>query len=329
MAATEQWLSLQRSFGERKLSPTDRLQVSGKLAELNQKLISFDAQLALYKQKELELAVKSPMKGEVLTWDLQERLIDRPVSKGQILMRVADPDGPWQLELNMPENHIGPVVEYQQELFAKAREVLRGLLAGQARQKAPDAAEEDIDQTVSAELDKTPDNELTARISEIYRQRLRDALQPIMADAPDEAARARLGEVLDAKTYADARAKLDALLQPAGDNQAAIGPALSARLQDLPREQMPDTQMNVSYILATEPGTSHNGRIVEIHRTAEISGDEGNTVLIKVAINKEDLPQLRPGTTVTGKVYCGRRALGYVLLHDAIAFVQRIWFRYF
>ena len=85
----------------------------------------------------------------------------------------------------------------------------------------------------------------------------------------------------------------------------------------------------VSYILATEPGKTRYGTVKEIHRSAEVRGDEGSTVLIKVAINKEDLPQLRPGSTVTAKVYCGRRPLGYVLLHDVIAFIQtRILFKF-
>ena len=34
--------------------------------------------------------------------------------------------------------------------------------------------------------------------------------------------------------------------------------------------------------------------------------------------------------TVTAKVYCGRRPLGYVLLHDVIEFIQsRVLFRFF
>ena len=89
-------------------------------------------------------------------------------------------------------------------------------------------------------------------------------------------------------------------------------------------------EREVSYILATEPGKTRYGTVKEIHRSAEVRGDEGSTVLIKVAINKEDLPQLRPGSTVTAKVYCGRRPLGYVLLHDVIAFIQtRILFKFF
>lgn len=53
-------------------------------------------------------------------------------------------------------------------------------------------------------------------------------------------------------------------------------------------------------------------------------------MLIKVAIDKRELPDPRPGATVTAKIYCGRRPLGYVYLHDLIAFIQsRIIFRYF
>ena len=108
----------------------------------------------------------------------------------------------------------------------------------------------------------------------------------------------------------------------------------------MPSEEPEDDQIQVSYILATEPGKTHYGTIKEIQYSAEVRGEEGNTVLIKVAINKDDYkvisedtvtyPELRPGATVTAKVECGHRALGYVLLHDLIDFIQsRIIFRYF
>jgi hypothetical protein len=38
---------------------------------------------------------------------------------------------------------------------------------------------------------------------------------------------------------------------------------------------------------------------------------------------------LQQGTSVTGKVGCGRRALGYVLFHDLGAWIQKTWFRWF
>ena len=52
---------------------------------------------------------------------------------------------------------------------------------------------------------------------------------------------------------------------------------------------------NVSFILATEPSRTLHGRIVEIHKGAEVHGEEGNTVLIKVAIDKDQLTDPRPG----------------------------------
>jgi multidrug efflux pump subunit AcrA (membrane-fusion protein) len=39
-----------------------------------------------------------------------------------------------------------------------------------------------------------------------------------------------------------------------------------------------------------------------------------------------DLTGLRPGATATAKVHCGRASIGYVWFHDAIAWIQRMWF---
>jgi multidrug efflux pump subunit AcrA (membrane-fusion protein) len=85
----------------------------------------------------------------------------------------------------------------------------------------------------------------------------------------------------------------------------------------------------VKFILATDPGVTFEGVVKEIHQRAEVRGDEGNTVLVKVAIDKSELPQLRPGASVIAKVHCGRRSVGYVWFHDVIEFVQsRILFRF-
>jgi hypothetical protein len=73
------------------------------------------------------------------------------------------------------------------------------------------------------------------------------------------------------------------------------------------------------------------GWVQEIGRAAEVHGDEGNTVPIKVAIQGDDisLEEVRQGTPVTAKVACGRRSLGYVFFHDAYAWLQKLWFRWF
>jgi hypothetical protein len=88
-----------------------------------------------------------------------------------------------------------------------------------------------------------------------------------------------------------------------------------ARAKKLANER--NEHLTVSYILATEPGMTLKGTVKGIR-------DEGNVVVIKVAINKQgiDPANLREGATVTGKVHCGRRSLGYVWFHDLLTFIQ-------
>ncbi|MCE5266544.1 MAG: hypothetical protein LLG00_01480, partial [Planctomycetaceae bacterium] len=121
--------------------------------------------------------------------------------------------------------------------------------------------------------------------------------------------------------------------KPAEQHAAPGDEGLASKLKALPRDRAEDDRLNVSYILATEPSAHHRGRVHEIARSAEVRGDEGNTVLIKVwNVDKAELgaTSLKPGATVTAKVECGYRPLGYVLLHDLISFMQsRVFFKYF
>jgi hypothetical protein len=83
----------------------------------------------------------------------------------------------------------------------------------------------------------------------------------------------------------------------------------------------------VTYILATHPGQEHVGFVREISTLAEVRGADGNTVLLRVAIDKRELTDPQLGGAATAKVYCGRRSIGYVWFHDLFAFVQRMLFR--
>lgn len=222
LATRERIMSIEWTLlNRRELRPEERLRFEGELAEQKERRIALEAQEELHRRKQQDLIARSPIDGVVVTWDLKNRLERRPVQRGQILLRVADPTKSWQIELRMPENRLGHIVDAQRAL--------------------------------------------------------------------DEASR------------------------------AAGAPAEPLR---------------VEYQLATDPGTTYEGTVREIHLGAELRGEEGNTVLIKVAVPPETLerlrPHLRPGAGVTAKVHCGRRPLGYVLFHDLIAFIEsRIIFRYF
>ncbi len=411
--ANERRGAIERALSGRINSIEDRLKLEGEKAELKQTLRSLDAQLDLYKAKQLELNVRSPIAGIVLNFDLQDRLpIGRPVQRGTTLMRVADPNGPWQLELHMPENHIGHVVRQQQAIYRGLRTNLQELLRKETRAKSPDMPAEDVDKAVDEALAKVPDEELRAKTDAAYQQRFRAALETLRGEVTDPQLRAKLDAVLKEPAYDAELTKLDALVaelsapppepapqapapavpqasqeppaaqeppkpaaddaskpaaeaaKPAADDaskpaaeaakpateeapkppdsqpgqvdnpppQPPSNDALIERLKALPRDRAPDDRLEVTYILATEPSTKHYGRVQEIARSAEVHGDEGNTVLIKVReIDKSDLDakSLKPGATVTAKVDCGRRCLGYVLLHNLIAFIQTKWFQYF
>lgn len=88
--------------------------------------------------------------------------------------------------------------------------------------------------------------------------------------------------------------------------------------------------LDVEYIAATDPGVTRWGKIKSIDNIAEVHGEEGNVVLVRVKIDKGDLLTApRRGATVTAKIHCGRTNLGYSLFHDLISWFQsRILFRF-
>ena len=82
------------------------------------------------------------------------------------------------------------------------------------------------------------------------------------------------------------------------------------------------------YVLATDPATQRNGEVTEVKESTEIHQEEGHIVKVKVAINRDEIGDPHPGATVTGGVYCGRRALGYVWFHEAWEWLQTHVFFY-
>jgi hypothetical protein len=155
-----------------------------------------------------DLNVYAPISGEIMDWNLESRLLGRPVRRGEMLMEIADLAEPWKLELLMPEKRIGHVLKYQKKL-------------------------EETNQ-----------------------------------------------------------------------------------------------KLQVDFVFASRPNERHLGEVVSIHERAEVRGQDGNTVLIRVNLkNPEDLPEdLRPGISVTAKIHCGKKPAGYVLFYQAVEYLQKTVF---
>lgn len=114
--AQEQLLAIQRaSFDESgRMTVDQQNQLAGQRSELEQRLASLGERLKLYQQKLADLQVRSPITGQVTTWDVAHRLEQRPVTQGQVLVTVADPQSAWELELRMPEDRVGHLLEARQ-----------------------------------------------------------------------------------------------------------------------------------------------------------------------------------------------------------------------
>lgn len=117
---TEQLEALRTSrLGAKPLTAQQRDEVARQTAEeerLKKLVASLQAQKQILDSESEALQVRSPIAGQVLTWNLAESLRQRPVRRGQQLMTVADTGGPWVLEIEVPDQDAGEVLDARREL---------------------------------------------------------------------------------------------------------------------------------------------------------------------------------------------------------------------
>lgn len=111
--------SLQSIGNEDEVTEQDRSEQLARVSQLRTQLDSYNKQIDLVKEQQSKLTIRAPFDGQVVEWNLHEKLKDRPVTSGQILMEVADPKGDWELELQMPESKMGYVTQAWNEQDGK------------------------------------------------------------------------------------------------------------------------------------------------------------------------------------------------------------------
>ncbi len=127
--------------------------LSGEDAELQEMVAGLMRQHQLLEAQETELHVASPIAGQVLTWDLPQLLQGRPVHRGQALMTIADPQGQWDLELEVPDRDAGHVLEAQQAAKGKPLEATYRLATdpGESHKTTVDRVAQSIERTASGD----------------------------------------------------------------------------------------------------------------------------------------------------------------------------------
>lgn len=93
----------------------ERIRINGQLAQYKAREKSLLIQLGILDERMKELEIHSPISGTVMTFDLANKLQSRPVQPGQILMEIAEPQGNFLLELDVPEKRMGHVNRYLRE----------------------------------------------------------------------------------------------------------------------------------------------------------------------------------------------------------------------
>jgi multidrug resistance efflux pump len=96
-------------------------------------------------------------------------------------------------------------------------------------------------------------------------------------------------------------------------------------------------KLRVTFFLATNPAQQLQGQVEMIELSAEVRGDSGNsenTVLVRVSFDQKKLHSVianpKIGAGATAKIYCGKKAIGYVWFHDLVDFIRaKILFRFF
>lgn len=204
MAASERALLDNRNGQSSRLTAADENRLAAEMLELKQRASNLERELALFREKQQQLRVVSPVAGHVVTWKVEQQLLHRPVERGQALLSVADPAGTWELELYVPERRLKHL-------------------------------------------------------------------------------------------------------------------AAAEKLKTKPGDRQP---LEVTFTLASHPGETFHGQVVEVEHVAQVRGDEGNTILVRVQVDKTKLPELHDQVSVTGKLYCGERSLGFVWFCDLLETVQ-------
>jgi hypothetical protein len=88
---------------------TDASLLSIEAEELQATVAGLTRQLEVVERQRERLTVVSPLNGRVTRWDLATVLSSLPVRHGQVLMDVYNPQGPWRLELDVPDDVSGYV----------------------------------------------------------------------------------------------------------------------------------------------------------------------------------------------------------------------------
>ncbi len=79
--------------------------------QLESELENLKSQQTIIDKMRGDLKVTSPIDGRIVAWQVRERLLNRPVSRGNLLLTIVDEESPWQLRLEIADEDAGTVLQ--------------------------------------------------------------------------------------------------------------------------------------------------------------------------------------------------------------------------
>jgi multidrug efflux pump subunit AcrA (membrane-fusion protein) len=98
----------------------EEIRLRGRLAQTQIEKQGLEERIARIQQQIADLTVTAPFAGTVATFQLEQMLQHRPVAKGERLLEIMDEAGEWHLELEVPENRLGHMLEAERKGWSES-----------------------------------------------------------------------------------------------------------------------------------------------------------------------------------------------------------------
>ena len=118
----EQTVVLNAQIAQARRNPDtqdEALRLQGQLAQTTIEIIGLEEQIAILGERQKHLKVYSPIDGVLATFQVEQKLLNRPVKSGETLVEVMDDRGAWRLELEVEEHRMGHFFEGQKKLHTE------------------------------------------------------------------------------------------------------------------------------------------------------------------------------------------------------------------
>ena len=103
-------------FRQEQQDDLDDARRASDMKRLKIRLSTLETQQKFYAEKEKQLEICAPMGGVVTTQQIEQKLLDRPIERGDVLMTVSKTQGEWEVRLEIPDARI----EYVKQAIAES-----------------------------------------------------------------------------------------------------------------------------------------------------------------------------------------------------------------